>query len=193
MKIRNKRGITLVELIIAMALTVMILAASTAMINPLYSFYGDSLKKAKAIKVSGLIEKRLKEIVPSMDNEVFVATSVLSHSGTDYWYIYNESNIVKLRFNNTQKEFLETADYQGFNVEMSIHAKRKSLGASYDTYYRILVFTIKVKYGSDVLITRNVSIYLNLLTGSETIKVNGGATPVETTAYKSVKFKANLE
>lgn len=190
----KNRGITLVELIVAMALTVIILAASAAFVTPLYGYYGQKVNEAKAIKVSGLIEDRLKQIIPSAV-EMHVDTSTyLSPVGADYYYIYVSNNKIVYRLHGTTQTFIADADYQGFTVALDIKTKCKldDVSANRNT---VLVFVVKIYRNSTLLITRSVVINLFNMDNDTSRKIYRLTSPMYTTnpsesvIYKSIKFK----
>lgn len=190
--IKNKRGITLIELIVAMALTVIILTAATSFMVPLYRYYGNSVNEAKAIKVSGVIEKRLKEILPSAVEAYVTTATAVTHSGTNgYYYILVASNRIVYRLNGTSQVFLAEAAYEGFNVALEIRPKYKGTAT---TAYNILQITI-IMTKNDVEVKRLIVINLHNMTSAPYIYLlNSPNThtvtcPNESTVYRTIKFK----
>lgn len=191
----NKRGITLIELIVAMALTVIILTASTAFITPLYSYYGQSVNKAKGIRVSNAIEKRLKEFVPNALNAyVTLSTAALTGTENKTYYLYVASGKIVLSHGNGVSSisdiFITDAEYEGFLLSLIIKTKYKNLET---TKYTILQFNLTLTKGTTT-VTRTVTINLPNMDFDLARKIRVLETsndPAETGAssdYKSLKL-----
>lgn len=182
---KSKKGITLVELIVAMALTVLLLTASTAFVVPMYSYYADSVTQSRAIKVSANIEKRLKEVLPSAANVYVSRNATISHSGADAFYLFIQNGAIVYRKNSTVEEFLLAVDYEGFAVNWIIKVRYKG---SESTRFTMLEFTMTLTKG-EVTITRKTTINFPNMQMNINYKITQlDGTLAESTEFKSLKF-----
>lgn len=162
--IKNKKGVTLIELIVAMAMTVIILAAATQLINPFYSYYFKSVNDSKAISICSAIEEKLDSTLSRAAMlDVSTATS-LSQAG--YYTLYVGTSTgwttphVVLKDSTSDvsaSEFLTEAEYEGFTVSWEMHV---FAGTGSETWlFNNIVFTITLTKGTYTY-TRDINIYL---------------------------------
>lgn len=165
---KNNKGITLIELIVAMALTAIILTASTRIMMPIYRLYHSNLEQSNAIRVSGEIEKELrKKITSAVDMSVIEDKEIISPI-KDHNYIYIRGGriyyeeVIDLS-NRDEIPLLSDQSYEGFKVAWTIepdYLRFYQNNASILVYNELKFNLSLINEDDEVVTTRLIAIQL---------------------------------
>lgn len=163
----NKKGVTLIELIVAMALTVIVLTASTRIMMPMFRLYNENLRQSNAIRVSAEIEQALRNKLTSAIEMSIAEDETLDAIGKNYNYLYIKNGRIVYEENINDVPYtydlISEEAYEGFDVEWIIRPEyiRLYTEKENELFYNELKIDVTLNNEADnVSVTREIAIQL---------------------------------